>query len=397
MHFAQPRARIGFRRGRLCYDFAQINGRAEFVFVPHAAGRSILMTGIDRSNLSYRFILILFVLLGAPMSARSGTLEDSARDLANKIATILHSPEDVAFEIQNLSALTPRQVGRVSQSVLSGLQESGFKISSNAPGITRVSVTLSENVKGFLWSAEISRGGVLRVLLTEVPAIFEDRPVSNSMPILLRGEKFWVGPEQILDAMELTTSNNAGTLLLLQPDGLIIRKKDADSSFKVEIPAAYVATRIPNGSIQSENACQVLEFSPCVVVILNWHICTIALQTLTVGECHVEAMPSGRDFPYIPNLFVPRTFPPDRSEFTEMSGHCGTHVRFATGTGDYTQPDSVQAFEEQWSTFDPLSDVLSFPGPVVALHVTDRIPTAIVRNLQTGNYEAYRISITCGG
>src|SRR4030088_2119182 len=33
MHFAQPRARIGFRPGRLCYDFAQINERAEFVFI----------------------------------------------------------------------------------------------------------------------------------------------------------------------------------------------------------------------------------------------------------------------------------------------------------------------------------------------------------------------------
>ena len=372
-----------------------VNKRVEFVFVPRAAGRSTQMKGIDRSNLSYRTILILFVLLGAPMAARAATLEDFARDMARKVGATLPPQEDVSVDIHNLSTLTPKEVDRVSQAFSGGLRDSGFNLDHG--GATHVSVMLSENVKGFLWSAEISRGGTLRVVLTAVPRNLGDRPVSNSMPILLRGEKFWEGPEKILDATELTNSNDAGTLLLLETDGLIIHKKGADSSFKVEIPAAQVATRSPSGTVQGENSCRLLEFSPCVVVILNWHVCTIALQTRTVGECHVEDMPSGRDFPYIPNLFVSRTFPRSRSEFTEMSGRCGTQVRFATGAGDYTQPDSVQAFEEQWSTFDLLSDELSFPGPVMALHVTDRIPTAIVRNLQTGNYEAYRISITCGG
>ena len=44
-----------------------------------------------------------------------------------------------------------------------------------------------------------------------------------------------------------------------------------------------------------------------------------------------------------------------------------------------------------------LSDFLHFPGPVVALQFAKFAPRAIVRNLQTGNYEAYRISVTCGG
>jgi hypothetical protein len=367
--------------------------RVGFVFVPRMAGRSIPMTGIDRSNLSYRTILILLVLLGVPMAARSTTLEDSAKELARKIAAALSMQESVSVDIQNISTLTPREVDRVSQALSGALQDSGFSL--NRGGAIHVSVMLSENVKGFLWSAEISRGDAVRVILTAVPRTSEDRPVSNSIPILLRGEKFWEGPEQILDATEVTTSKGGSTLLLLQSDGLIIRKREANSNFKVEIPAAQAATRTPFGSIQGENACRLLEFSPCVVVSLNWHICTIALETRTVGECHVEDLPSGRDFPLL--LPIPLTFPQGRSALTEMSGHCGTELQFAGGTGDYTQLDSVQAFERQGATYVPLSDELSFPGPVMALHVTDRVPTAIVRNLQTGNYEAYHISITCGG
>jgi hypothetical protein len=370
-----------------------VDRRVEFVLLPRATGRSTPMTGTDRSNLSYRSILILFVLLGAPMAARSDTLEGSARDMARKVAETLPQAEVVAVEIQNLSTLTPKEVDRVLQAFSRGLQDSGFILDRG--GAIHVSVMLSENVKGFLWSVEISQRDATRVLLTAVPRNSEDRPVSNSKPILLRGEKFWEGPEQILDATEVTTSNDGDTLLLLQTDGLIIRKKSAKSSFKVEMPAAQVATRMPFGSIQGEDACRLLESSLCAVVTLNGYICTIALETRKIGECPVEAPLRGRDFRYVPNLFVSHTFPQGRGEFTEMSGHCGTQVQFAAGTGDYTQPDSVQAFEQQWDTFDPLSDALTFPGPVMALHVTDRVPTAIVRNLQTGNYEAYHISITC--
>jgi hypothetical protein len=42
-----------------------------------------------------------------------------------------------------------------------------------------------------------------------------------------------------------------------------------------------------------------------------------------------------------------------------------------------------------------LSDFLQLPGPVIALQLSEAAPRAIVRNLQTGNYEAYRISIMC--
>jgi hypothetical protein len=40
---------------------------------------------------------------------------------------------------------------------------------------------------------------------------------------------------------------------------------------------------------------------------------------------------------------------------------------------------------------------VNFPGPVLAIHEAqnDASTTIIVRNVQTGNYEAYRLSISC--
>jgi hypothetical protein len=37
-----------------------------------------------------------------------------------------------------------------------------------------------------------------------------------------------------------------------------------------------------------------------------------------------------------------------------------------------------------------------FPGPITALHAISETPRAVVRNLATGNYEAYRLSFSCG-
>jgi hypothetical protein len=105
-----------------------VNKRVEFVFVPRAAGRSTQMKGIDRSNLSYRTILILFVLLGAPMAARAATLEDFARDMARKVGATLPPQEDVSVDIHNLSTLTPKEVDRVSQAFSGGLRDSGFNL-----------------------------------------------------------------------------------------------------------------------------------------------------------------------------------------------------------------------------------------------------------------------------
>jgi hypothetical protein len=217
------------------------------------------------------------------------------------------------------------------------------------------------------------------------------------MPIVLRSEQFWEGPEQILDAVEVTTSNDAGTLFLLQPDGLMIRKKGADSGFKVEIPSAQAATRIPFGSVQGENACRLPEFSPCVAVMLNGHICAIALETRTVGECHVEGALTGRVRVDLTPMFS-ASLPTGRGRpIRTIQSHCGDGTLFlSTGTGDYTELDSVQALDGGGAA---VSNELDFPGPVVALNVSVDAPTtatAVVRNLKSDNYEAYRLSVSCG-
>jgi hypothetical protein len=90
------------------------------------------------------------------------------------------------------------------------------------------------------------------------------------------------------------------------------------------------------------------------------------------------------------------------SQVIAVQSSCGAgRLYLAAGTGDYTQSDTIEVFESTVvnGVFveKRQSDFLQFPGPVMALQFGGTTPRAIVWNLQTGNYEAYSISITCAG
>jgi hypothetical protein len=89
------------------------------------------------------------------------------------------------------------------------------------------------------------------------------------------------------------------------------------------------------------------------------------------------------------------------SDFAAVSNRCGTKARqltLVTNPGDWTQPDAIRAFEFTNRQPTPASMPAEFPGPVTALWSRDdgKFALAVARNLKTGRYEAYRITISCG-
>jgi hypothetical protein len=377
---------------------ASVAKRVEIVFVPRTAGRSTPMTGIDRSNLSYRTILILFVLLGAPMAARSDTLENSARELARKIAVALPARDGVSIEVRNISSLAPDEVAVVEQTLKGELQNQSVRAPGNGTDVVNVRITLSESIKSFLWAAEISHGDTPQVVLLAVPRSSENRIVSSAMPMTLRSEKFWEGSQRILDATIANASNGESLLLLLTQDKLLIRKIGSEVISIVEIPPGEFRMRDPGGAItQTENG---------ITVTSMPRVCSVDLDGRMLIGCHkiMEAPSPGRVYENLKLLAMPGPMHVERgSQITAVQSGCrrGGQLYLAAGTRDYTEPDAIQLFE---STVvhgiiveRRLSDLLPFAGPVIALQAAGATPRAIVHNLQTGNYEAYRISITCGG
>jgi hypothetical protein len=85
------------------------------------------------------------------------------------------------------------------------------------------------------------------------------------------------------------------------------------------------------------------------------------------------------------------------SDISAVKSGCGNGTQLLiTSNGDDTAPDSIRAYEIP--DRDPVlaSAADAFPGPITALWSHDAIgASAIVHNLQTGQYEAYSVSIAC--
>jgi hypothetical protein len=366
--------------------FCSVDRRAEFVFLPRATGRSTPMTGTDRSNLSYGTILILFVLLGTPMAARSDTLEDSARELAAKIGASLPARSNISLGMKNSSSLLPEEVARITQALKAELQNRGIGITENGFVEARAAVTFSESIKNFVWTAEIRTFDTSQVVLVTVPRPMENRVISDAMPMTLHSEKFWEGPERILDAV-ISDAGGQIRFVLLLPDGLAIQDNFGAAVSRVIIPSAQNPIRNPRGF---------LEYNGNIVsAVFQAQTCTIALDTHNLVECHPTAnrAPADHLIDFAPGDTQPIG---TGAEFDIVHSSCvdGNQV-LATSPRDYTQPDSLQAFQIKPTGAVAISNGLEFPGPILALHVVPDIPRVVALNLKTGKYEAYQLSISC--
>jgi len=358
--------------------------RVGLPLVFRVAWRSAPMMGIDRFILSHHTILFLFVLLGTPLAARSATLDDSARELARKIAASVPLAEGVSVEVRNLSSSTPDEFAGVQQALKEELENLKVHVVTSGAAAVSLKITLSENMRGLLLSAEITHGGASQVILMAVSHTSEFRIASYLMPIVLHSQIIWEGPEQILDAAVASDVGGLTLFVLLLPDALEIQQTRGITMTTVKIPSAGIAARNPRGRFEIAGS--------VALAIFQSRTCTFNLSTHELVECHT---PVSTDLSREGGLTdeVPHDLLSPEKGSEMLMPQNGCDAALATGSGDFTQPDSVQAFSVKPAGV-AISNKLDFPGPVLALRGGSGASRAIVRNLKTGNYEAY--SLSCG-
>jgi hypothetical protein len=392
-HCAKPRCWPAALPTACAMISRSLGHRAEFFFVFREAERSTPMMAADRSTLSCRAILFLFVLIGMPAVAGSATLEESAKELAREIAAALPARENVSCEIRNISSLRMDEAARVEEALKAELQDRGIRISSRVATIS-VMVTLSENFKNFVWTGEIHQGDSTQVVLIAVKRSLESRSFSNAMPVTIHSEKFWEGPERILDAGAISDGAGKSWFVLLLPGGLLIQDRQTGSASTVEITSGQSASRDPWGNLYFGQIGNTIGF------FLSPRACNVNLETRRLTEClrtDVQDVPLGGRALVLIDLAPPGPPQPGKGTEIVMGSVCGGASQFlATGARDYTQTDSLQVFQTESSGAVAVSTELEFPGPITAFHTVSDTPRAFVKNLATGNYEAYRLSFSCG-
>ncbi len=320
------------------------------------------------------------------------TLEESAKELARKIAAALPARENISCEIRNLSPLQPAEVARIDAALKMELQDRDMRISASGAA-TDVVVTLSENIANLVWTGEIRQGEASHVVLLAVERT-ENRGFPGAMPVTLHSEKFWEGPERILDAAEISDGAGKSWLVLLMPRGVRIQDRQTASVSTIEIASNQSVSRDPWGNLAFGKSGSEIGF------FLSPRICTVDLETSNLQGClPTDGSPGGPPASRFPVMVdVAPAGPPQPGKGTEiaMGAVCGGESQFlATGARDYTQTDSLQVFEIKSGVSTTISAELNFPGPITALHTVSKTPRAVVRNLATGNYEAYSLAFSC--
>ncbi|MBI3661491.1 MAG: hypothetical protein HY234_00350 [Acidobacteria bacterium] len=414
-----------------------------------------------------RLILIIIVLLilllfltvpGVSLAQASlNAWQDPARELAKKIAVIASPRQTVTLSVRNISSLADSEVAAVRLALEAELRVGGLRLAAKPNGAPELRITLSENLQGLLWVAELLRNDGREVAMVSLPKAAAPTPTATTQMFVLQSKLIWEQDDPILDFALLDPGNpGAGQrLLLLEPTGLSLYQADQEH-FKfqqsVPLPTNGTPARDPRGYLVlrddhfllsiAGNLCR--GFLDQKLNVTCWN------QSQDVPRQYVEEL-HWLELSLVPrrnyfrqrfraegsdeqgeSLFssaagwveggeplrfdvgldgVARLYrmnadraPAARfsgwgSQVSGISSHCGRERQLlVTRAGDWTELDAVQAFDVIGTQAVAVSSPLEFPGPVKELWPGKTFMTAlaIVQNLKTSRYEAHTLTLSCG-
>lgn len=357
-----------------------------------------------------RLILVLIGLAVPP--------EDSTLELARRIAAALAPREAVALTVRNASSLTTADVAGVRRDIESQLRARGFTLASDAPAA--VTVTLAENWQGGVWIAEIRHGDkrdTVMVTPTRSPERAAATPMGIDRQLILEQ------PDPILDAVALEN-----VLIVLEPAEVVFYgRKDArwerrqaialpqrvwprDLRGRLAVEGDSLQAFLPGlackGTLQPEPVLQCEESDapwPVGAPLRKGRNYFEAeklppfYSAARVGEYSLTAGVDGRTQWFDNATAATGSFGGWGSDIAAVETGCGGGRQvLATRPGDANETDAVQAFELAGRQPVAVSPALEFSGPVTALWASGPAgAVAIRRDLKTGQYAAFRISLTC--
>ena len=411
------------------------------------------MGAARRTFLARCAILLAVFIAGLPSPSAAQEFEKPVHELAEKILAASSVRGSMTLEVRNNSSLGPGEVARIRRALEAELQKAGVKLVAAPPADAVVRVTLAENVQEYLWVAEIQRGGEQRLAMVSVARAGPGGQSAPAPTLLLRKQLVLQQNGPILDFAPLPLApDGMPGLLVLEPERVAFyRFEQSIWQFQeaLPIPHANPWPRDLRGRLNvDQNTFEAyVSGIPCSGVVRRnltlecdagwydeWPFTAggeergsasfttdrnyfIGLVT-TYGENEAElpAFFSGAmlKFPdtthwiltgldgearlYEDSTEPAATFSGWGSDIAAIGSGCDTTWQvLVTRPGDWTQRDAIEGVEIIDRQALTISQPVEFDGPVTALWPAPdgKSASAVVRNLKTGQYEAYTLSISC--
>jgi hypothetical protein len=394
-----------------------------------------MIAGVKGSAVLSALLILLPLNAGA-----SDDMAGAVGELARKTAVLAGRGEPVSISWRNLSPLASGDFSQVRSAFDAALREAGARVSEIAP-VVDARLTVSGNPAQFLLVEEARKGENVQVWIAswKRPAL---TPTPTGSTVVLEKKLVWEQEEQILDAVVLGRG-----ILVLSPSHISLRGDAATQSL-----------RLTPGRIWPRDARARLRLNgDGYSAYLPGVVCSGSMEPTLTVECH----PSDEPWPLEAGSrgVLLANFAPGRNHFdgrvtlpngihktlapfysaasveengrlywlmamadgrtqildaafgplgsvaswgSDLAGteaHCGGGWQvLGTRASKAPEPDAVRAFGLVNRTPVPLSAPLELPGPVTALwSLGGSVALAVVNDLGTGRYQAYVITVNCGG
>lgn len=396
---------------------------------------------------AWRIILLLPVLV---LSASAADWSAPEQELATKIAAAI-GKGPASLSVENRSSLARRDVEIIQNGLRSVLQDMGVSFVSAVNPPFTVTVSLSENSTSYVWVAEIRRGSDV----PRIAIVSTDRPASvnaahDPVPLTLKSMPLWSQSTPILDVVVLEEGVGPVRIAVLDAEQVALYRMH-DGKW---IPEQRLTVQHDRPWPRDLRGRLFPSADHGLDAYLPGVVCHAVVNATAALSCRNSNDPwplGGSDSPYgsLRAYFSPtRNFftgvlnaPPRTSAITPFyaaamlprgnstdlifSGVDGqvhilgdaervmkvrwgsdiASVRTACGAGwqllatssDEGVSDTIRAFE--FPERDPVavSAAIDFPGAISAFWTETKGDTAVAvsKNENTGDYEAFRLSVAC--
>jgi len=394
-----------------------------------------------------RKICCLALLLS--LSAFAADWHQPESQLSAKIAAVT-GPGVIALDLANRSSITAPDAEQIRRALVSSLGESGVRVWGPDQAAATVRVTLSENLQEYVWVAEIHQGiNQPAVVLVSAPRADSAATAQSGFPLTLHATQLASQREPILDVAVVEGSPRR-LVALTEHAITVYTNRDGRwiASEPLKIDHAEPFPRDPRGRI-------VLRNDHLFDVYLPGYVChSVSSSPITLSCSRSDdPWPLGDASSGISAFFAPQknfftgalvpgigkqksapafysaaAVPRDKytlwifagvdgqiyfldginqqaapkihwgSDIAAIRSACRPGTQVLATSSEPSSADSVQAFE--FPDREPLavSQKLTLGGAITALWPAQdgASATAVIRNSETGNYEALLLTLTCG-
>lgn len=401
---------------------------------------------------------ILLLLLILPTGAHAQTSDTEvfspwtkpAHQIVEQVLEVAGAPASVSIEVENRSGLTPAGMQQIRLALDHEFRSAKVKVVRMDSAVAEIKFTLSRNVRGLLWIAQVKQGTSEDVTIMEFPdpmadgagvraAFFRlqrtlllarsapmlDVAVGDDFLLVLGGEEITRYPQAKVNAaaagsIPIAHANpwprDLRGRLFLRGGGFTaylpgircsgtVRPSLTGQCFASDDPWPLLGTTAGEGAPAAFFASARNHFSGVLTgsVAASSVVPFFSAARLGDGGSALWAF-SGTDGFTRLYIRMDGNSPPLRtvtslgSDLAAVKSECGAGWQLlVTGDGDENSADVLQAFEMRNREATAVSDKLNFDGPIKALWPAEPgAVTVIVRDPGKESYEAYSISVNCG-